>query len=145
MQFEGKHSYFKNKASEAKNFKNLPLFLAQRHQSMESATSLEIDGESVDSSAMVFDDITFGKWKLLLGHHLEYALNAITRSYELDYTNECNAINFFQYNSITVRGTQNKTGANNFLITCLDDMDLPQFAKMSKIWFVPPINHALLA
>ena len=59
------------------------------------------------------------------------------RFYELYYRNGCNAINVFQYNSITVCGTQYKTGANNFLITCLDDMDLPQFVKISKIWFVP--------
>ena len=140
MRFEGKHSYFKNMARVIKYFKNLPLSLAQRHQSMESATSLEIDGESVDSCPMVSDDITFGKGKLLFGHDLQYALNTIRRFYELDYRNGCNAIHVFQYNSITVCGTQYKTGANNFLITCLDDMDLPQFAKISKIskiWFVP--------
>ena len=74
MQFEGKHSYFKNMARVIKKFKNLPLSLALRHQSMESAKSLEIHGESVGSCPMVSDDMTFGKGKLLLGHDLQYAL-----------------------------------------------------------------------
>lgn len=80
MRFEGKHSYFKNMAHVIKNFKNLPLSLPQRHKSMESA-SLEIDGESVDSCALVSDDITFGKEKRLFEHDLEYPLNTLRRSY----------------------------------------------------------------
>lgn len=79
-----------------KKFKNLPLSLALRHQSMESAKSLGIHGESVGSCPMVSDDMTFGKGKLLLGHDLQYALNTIMRFYELDYRNGCNAINVFQ-------------------------------------------------
>jgi len=129
MRFEAKHAYFKNMARTIKNFKNLPFFLAQRHQSMESATSLQIDSESIDSGTIVPDDVTFGKGKLLLGHDQEYALNTITRFYELD-KNGCDTINVFHHNSVTVCGTQYKTGANNFLITGLDDMDLPIFAKI---------------
>ena len=140
MWFEAKHAYFKNMACTIKNFKNLPFSLAQRHQSMESATSLQIDSESIDSGTIVSDDVTFGKGKLLLGHDQEYALNTITRFYELDKSG-CDTINVFHYNSVTVCGTQTqyKTGANNFLITGLNDMDLPIFDEISKIWFVP--NH----
>ena len=34
MRFEAMHSYFKDMARKIKNFKNLPLSLAKRHQSM---------------------------------------------------------------------------------------------------------------
>ena len=147
MRFEGKHSYFKNMARVIKNFKNLPLSLGQRHKSIESATSLEIDGESVDSCPLVADDITFEKGKLLFGHDLEYPLNTIRRSYELDYRNRCNAINVFHYYSITVSGTQYKTGANNFLIFCLADMDLSYHSlqKYQKYGLFPTINYSLLS
>ena len=136
MRFEGKHSYFKDMARKIKNFKNLPLSLAERHQSMESAGAIQIDDEFGDSCPLFLKEIHFGKEKVLLGHDKDYAKNTIARFYDI---NETNLDAIFQYNSITVHGTHYKTGVNNFLLLGLDDTGLPQFVKLSKIWYAPHI------
>lgn len=137
MRFEGKHSYFKNMARTIKNFKNLPLSLAKRHQSMESAASLQIDDESSITCSLLSGDIVFGKGRLLMEHDREYAINIITRFYEIEKNKLADNLQIYQYNSITVYGTHYKPGANNFLLISLNDTGLPQFAKLSKIWFAP--------
>ena len=117
MRFEGKHSYFKDIAHKTKNFKNLPLSLAKRHQSMESAASIQIDEECDASCAIVSDDIVFGKGKMLMEHDRQYAINMITRFYKIEKSGTfSDHIRVLQYNSITVDGTQYKPGANNFLL-----------------------------
>ena len=65
-------------------------------------------------------------------HVIEYARNDIEMFYEI-------AENFqvLEYNSITVHGTCYKPGTRNFVIIGLDSMGLPQFGKLTKIWFVP--------
>lgn len=133
MRFEAKHSYFKDMARKIKNFKNLPLSLAKRHQSMESALAIKIDeGNDTNSCPSVDNDVLLGKGKLLLDHERDYAINMIKRFYEVNDT-----IQVFQYNSVTVYGTYYKPGANNYLLLHVDDTGLPQFGKLEKIWFVP--------
>lgn len=137
MRFEAKHSYFKDMARKIKNFKNLPLSLAKRHQSMESAAAIQIDEEcDTDSCPLVDNEVQYGKGKLLFDHDREYASNTIQKFYEVN-ENNLESIQVFEYNSITVYGTCYKPGVNNFLLLGLDDIGLPQFGKLAKIWFVP--------
>ena len=130
MRFEAKHAYFKDLSRKIKNFKNLPLSLAERHQSMESAAAIKI-GEGCHSDE--YDQgIKFGKGKMLVNdHEREYAHNAIKRFYEIQ------VLEVLEYNSITVHGTCYKAGVQNFLLFTLDNMGLPLFGKLKKIWFVP--------
>ena len=133
MRFEAKHSYFKDIARKIKNFKNLPLSLAERHQSMETAAASQIDeGCDADPFPLVDKDIQFGKGKLLFDHHREYASNTIKRFYEINEN-----IQVFEYNSITLYGTCYTPDVNSYLLFGLDDMGLPLFGKLAKIWFVP--------
>lgn len=53
MRFEAKHSFFKDMARRIKNFKNLPLSLAERHQSMESAAAIQIADEGCVTNHMI--------------------------------------------------------------------------------------------
>ena len=130
MRFEAKHTYFKDISRKIKNFKNLPLSLAERHQSMESAAAIKI-GEGCHSDD--YDEgIKFGKGKMLVNdHEREYAHNTIKRFYEIQ------VLEVLEYNSITVHGTCYKPGVQNFLLFTLDNMGLPLFGKIKKIWFVP--------
>lgn len=128
MRFEAKHSYFKDMACKIKNFKNLPLSLAERHQGMESAAAIQInEGSDTDSCQMVDKDVQLGKGKVLLDHDKEYAVNMIKRFYEVS-----DNIHVLQYNSITVYGTCYKPGVNNFLLIGVDDVGLPKFGKLEK-------------
>ena len=142
MRFEGKHSYFKNMARTIKNFKNLPLSLAQRYQSMEGAAFVQIDQESAALCPILSDDIVLGKGRMLMGHDKEYAINTITRFNELQKRDPADTIQVFQYNSLTVHGTLYKPGSNNFVLVSLSESSagLPQFGKLTKIWFVPYNN-----
>lgn len=84
------------------------------------------------------DDIVLGKGKLLMEHDRDYAINMVTRFYKIEKLGTfSDHIQVFQYNSITMYGTQYKPGVNNFLLISLDDSGQPQFAKLAKIWFVP--------
>lgn len=131
MRFEAKHAYFKDLSRKIKNFKNLPLSLAERHQSMESAAAIKIDRRCDTDECD--EDVKFGKGKMLLNEHeIEYARNNIKMFYEI-------AENFqvLEYNSITVHGTCYKPGTRNYVIIGLDSLGLPLFGKLTKIWFVP--------
>ncbi|XP_068704496.1 uncharacterized protein [Montipora foliosa] len=136
MRFEAKHLYFKNMARTIKNFKNLPLSLAKRHQSLECASSIQSDEES-SQLCPFWSDIGLGKGRMLHGNDKDYALNIITRFYKLEKSDMSDSPQVYQYNSVTVYGTKYKPGANNFLLVALDETGLPQFGKLSKIWFVP--------
>ena len=63
MRFEGKHLYFKNGARAIKI-----LSLAQQHQCMETATSIQINDETPVLNALSFDEMLFGKSRKLVGH-----------------------------------------------------------------------------
>ena len=104
---------------------------------MESAASIQIDQESAAPCSLVSHNIVPGKGKILLEHDREYAINTITRFYEVHKSPLSDNIQVYQYNSITVHGTQYKPGTNNSLLISLDDSGQPQFAKLSKIWFAP--------
>lgn len=67
MWFEAKHAYFKDLSRTIKNFKILPLSLAERHQSMESAAAIKID-RRYDTDECD-EDVKFGKGKMLLNEH----------------------------------------------------------------------------
>ena len=66
----------------------------------------------------------------------------ITRFYELQKRDPADTIQVFQYNSLTVHGTLYKPGSNNFVLVSLSESSagLPQFGKLTKIWFVPYNN-----
>ena len=105
MRFEAKHLYFKNIARTIKNFKNLPLSLVKRHQSMECVASIQIDEER-SRSCPFWSDIALGKGRMLHGNDKDYAINTITRFYELEKSDMSDSPQVYQYNSVTVYGTQ---------------------------------------
>jgi len=122
-------------APKIKNFKNLPLSPAERHQGMERAAAIQInEGGDMGSCQMVDKDVQLGKGKVLVDHDKEYAVNMIKRFSEVSDT-----IHVLQYNSVTVYCTcyMYKPGVNNFLLIGVEDIGLPKFGKLEKIWFVP--------
>ena len=126
MRFEAKHAYFKDLSRKIKNFKNLPLSLAERHQSMESAAAIKIDRRC--DADECDEDVKFGKGKMLLNEHeIEYARNNIKMFYEIPEN-----FQVLEYNSITVHGTCYKPGTRNYVIIGLDSMGLPLFGKTNK-------------
>ena len=87
--------------------------------------------------ARVGAPLLFGKSRKLVGHEREYAVHTISTFYERDNLKEKRQIPVYQQSSVTVHGTQYKLGVNNFLVIDLDDAGLPEFGKLSKVWFVP--------
>lgn len=134
MRFEAKHAYFKDIARRLKNFKNLPLSLAKRHQHMEYADMLPIDDD--DPCSLFKKDFQLGKAKVLYGDKEKDAKCLITRFYETDLEGVC----MFQSNSVIVYGTQYICGRNNYLLLGLNDQGLPEFARIIKIWYALQMN-----
>ena len=56
---------------------------------------------------------------MLYGDDKDYALNTITRFYELEKSDMSNSPQVYQNNSVTVYGMQYKPGANSFLLDWL--------------------------
>lgn len=76
MRFEGKHAYFKDLSKKIKNFKNIALSLALKHQKIECAKNMTVDDDvdgSAESSSLFRSDVIFGKSKSLLGNDKESA------------------------------------------------------------------------
>lgn len=63
MRFEGKHAYFKDLSKKIKNFKNIALSLALKHQKIECAQNMAVDDVdgSAESSSLFGSDVMFGK------------------------------------------------------------------------------------
>ena len=129
MRFEAKHSYFKDIVRRIKNFKNLPLTLAKRHQQMEYADMLPVDDD--DPCSLFRDDIHLGSGKPLTGNKQEYAKSLIARFYEIDFE-DCT---LFEGKSVVVYGTKYICGDNNYLLLGLNEHGLPEFAKILNIWY----------
>lgn len=79
MRFEGKHAYFKDLSKKIKNFKNIAFSIAQKHQKVECAKNMTVDGDNVESSSLFASDIIFGKSKRLLGNDEQDARRDINR------------------------------------------------------------------
>jgi len=129
MGFEGKHSYFKDLTRKIKNFKNLPLSLAKRHQSIECSDSTNIDGGQNTLSRLSSDLQQFGKVALLEGHDDTYAHTLIRQFYNPPSSS---ILDIVQYSFITINGTQYKPGSENYLITGFDDLGLTEFGTLLK-------------
>ena len=82
MGFEAKHAYFKDIARRLKNFKNLPLSLAKRHQQLEYDDMLKVDED--DQRSLFKDDFQLGNAKPLAGEKELDAKNLIIWFYETD-------------------------------------------------------------
>ena len=134
MRFEAKHAYFKDIARRLKNFKNLPLSLAKRHQHMEYVDMLPVDDD--DPCSLFKNDFHLGKAKALYGDKEKDAKCLIKRFYETDLEEVC----MFESNSVIVYGTQYVCGKNNYLLLGLNDQGLPAFAKIIKIWYALQMN-----
>lgn len=131
MRFEAKHSFFKDIARKVKNFKNLPFTLAMRHQSMESADTINLDGE-FDPCPLFKDDFHCAKSKQLTGRQYEYAKNHLKRFYN---TIDTGNVKIWECQSVTVYGTFYKPGNNNYLLIRITDDSLPEFGQLAKIWY----------
>ena len=129
MRFEAKHAYFKDIVRRLKNFKNLPLSLAKRHQQMECADMLTVDDE--DPSSLFKDDFHLGSSKPLTASKEEDAKSLITRFYEIDLKE----VPMFETKSVVVYGTKYVCGNNNYLLLRLNEDGLPEFAKILQIWY----------
>ena len=135
MRFEGKHAYFKDLSKKIKNFKNIALSLALKHQKIECAKNMAVDDVdgSAESSSLFGSDVIFGKTKSLLGNDKESARRAIDRFHQLDFPA---AAEIMLCNSVTLKGTKYTPGTNNLLHIGYDPFGLPEFGSLVKIWFV---------
>ena len=129
MRFEAKHAYFKDIVRRLKNFKNLPLSHAKRHQQMECADMLTVDDD--DPSSLFKDDFHLGNSKPLTASKEEDAKRLITQFYEIDLKE----IPVFETKSVVVYGTKYACGNNNYLLLGVNEHGLPEFANIVQIWY----------
>ena len=138
MRFEAKHAYFKDIARRLKNFKNLPLSLAKRHQHMEYADMLPIDDD--DPCSLFKNKFQLRKAEALYGGKEKDAKCLIERFYETDLEGVC----MFESKSVIVYDTQYISGKNNYLLLGLNDQGLPEFGIIIKIWYALQMNDPFL-
>lgn len=131
MRYEAKHSYFKNLAKVIKNFKNLPLSLANRHQSMECADSLVLNDE-VDPCPLFQHDIDYGRAKHVTdADEFRHATECLFRFHNIEYKK---ADGIFVVNSVSIHGITYKPGKGNYLLISNDGT--PEYGRIVKIWWV---------
>ncbi|XP_031549388.1 uncharacterized protein LOC116286933 [Actinia tenebrosa] len=132
MRFEAKHSYFKNIAKVIRNFKNLPLSLSTRHQSMECADNIVLN-EGIDPCPLIKKNIVFGSSKpIISAQDISYVRECLFRFYNIQ-NNQVDACNIFLLSSVTIYGTVYKPGKNNFIDV---SKNAPEFGRIIKIWYV---------
>ena len=132
MRHEGKHSFFKDLASNIKNFKNLPYSLAMKHQKVECANSIVFD-EYTDTSPLFGREEHNGKVKVLVGAEATLVKDSIERFYNVEWSDENH---LFQTNAVTITGTLYKPGKNTLLHFSNNEEGLPEFGRLIKIWQV---------
>lgn len=130
MRFEAKHSYFKSIAKVIRNFKNLPLSLASRHQNMELADNITLDN-STDPSPLFQNEVTFGRPKQIVSaQDKSYVKECLLRFHNIQCNDEDG---MFILSSVTLYGTLYKPGKNNYIDF---SRDAPEFGRIIKIWYI---------
>ena len=133
MRFEGKNGYFSNK--KYRNFKNVPLSLASRHQMYMAYMQTGYDGGRSTSFLYTGDTVPSGTEIIFADEYPELVEEFLQVA-------NVHATTVYQVNHVTIHGNQYRKGCA--LVLDYDDDDIPTFAVILDIIVHDHVKYFIL-